>query len=188
MHGPPLLESMVLPSALVAAGFVFLFLSILQKKRQPEGVCGYNIDWKLLGHKVVDTSDRWLLFTVFIGLVAIGSHYLAEYSLHLYDVTPVDRITHGLSGMAVTALILNFNLSRGRRVYYPTAIAVSWIGFIAWELYEWLTVMVDPNSGIETGPWDLAIDLWIDTLGALAICLVYDEYNKEKQKAVPRGP
>lgn len=186
VHGPPWLESMVLPSILVAAGFAFLFFSILQKRRQPEGVSGYNIDLKIFGHKIIDTSDRWLLFTAFIGLVAVGSHYLAEYSLHLYDVTPVDRITHGLSGMAVTAFILNFNLSRGRRVYYPTAIAVSWIGFIGWELYEWLTVMTDPNSGIQTSPWDLVIDLWIDTLGALAICLVYDEYNKERQAMTKR--
>lgn len=182
MHGPPALDSALVPSAMIAAGFVFLFLSMLQKKRQPEGASGYNVELKVLGHKIIDTSDKWLLFTVFIGLVAVGSHYLAEYALHIYDVTPVDRFTHGLSGMAVTAFILNFNLTRGRRIYYPTAIAVSWIGFIAWEVYEWLTVIQEPSSGIVTGPWDLAIDLWIDTLGALAVCFVYDEYNEAKKK------
>jgi len=39
--------------------------------------------------------------------------------------------------------------------------------------------MFDPNTTIETGTWDLAIDLWI---GALAICLIYDESKKEPQK------
>ena len=182
MAQPLALESVLASSSLIVAGFFFLALSIIKKKRQPEGSSGYNIDLKILGHKVIDTSEKWLLFTAFVGLVAIGSHYLAEYGLHIYDVTPVDRITHGLSGMAVTALILNFNLSRGRRVYYPTAIGVSWVAFIAWEVYEWLMVMQNPNSGIQTSPWDLVIDLWVDTLGALAMCFVYDEYNKDKKK------
>jgi hypothetical protein len=43
-------------------------------------------------------------------------------------------------------------------------------------------VATDPNSGIVTGPWDLAIDLWIDSLAALAICFIYDEFHREKQK------
>ena len=182
MHGPPVLESIFLPSVLVGAGLIMLALSIWRKKVQPEGVCGFNVAPKIFGHKIIETSDRWLLFTIFIGLVAIGSHFLAEYALHIYDITPIDRFTHGLSGMAVTALILNFNLTRGRRVYYPTAIAVSWIGFIAWEVYEWISVATDPNTTIQTSPWDLAIDLWIDTLGALAICFIYDDFNREKPK------
>jgi hypothetical protein len=182
MHGPPLLETFVVPSALIAAGLVMLIVSLWRKKTQPEGVCGFNVQPKILGHKIIETRDRWVFFSAFIALVAVGSHYLAEYTLHIYDVTPIDRFTHGLSGMAVTAFILNFNLTRGRRVYYPTAIGVSWLGFVAWEVYEWISVMTDPNTTIQTGPWDLAIDLWIDTLGALAICFIYDEYNKEKAK------
>ena len=182
VHGPPLLEGIFFPSALVAAGLVMLSISIWRKRTQPEGISGLNIAPKIFGHKIIETSERWLLFTVFIGLVAIGTHYLAEYTFHIYDVTPVDKFTHGLSGMAATAFVLNFNLTRGRRIYYSTAIGISWIGFIAWEIYEWIAVMTDPNTTIETGPWDLAIDLWIDTLGALAICFIYDEYNREKPK------
>lgn len=56
---------------------------------------------------------------------------------------------------------------------------MSWIGVIGWEVYEWLAVMFDPNTTIETGTWDLAIDLWI---GALAICLINDEFKREPQK------
>lgn len=178
MHGPPLLENPVLPVGLIVSGFVLLFIAIWMKKRSPPG-SGYNTELKILGHRFLDTSDRWLVFSGFIGLVAIGSHFLAEYSLHIYDVTPVDRITHGLSGMAVTAVILNLNLTRGRKVYYPTAIGVSWLAFILWEVYEWLSVMFDPGMNIQTDPWDLTIDLWVDTLAALAICFVYDEFNED---------
>ncbi len=177
MHGYPWLENPVLSIALIAVGFALLFTSLYVMKRQPRH--GYDLEWKIAGHKVLDTSSRWMVFSGFIGLVAIGSHYLAEYALHIYDVTPVDRITHGISGMAVTAIVLNINLTRGRRVYYPTAIGVSWAAFIVWEVYELLSVMFDPNTHIETGPWDLAIDLWIDALGALAICFIYDEFVED---------
>jgi hypothetical protein len=77
--------------------------------------------------------------------------------------------------MAITAFILNFNLTRGRKVYYPVSIGVSWLAFVAWEVYEWIAVMTTANSGIETSLWDMGIDLWIDSLGALAICFFYDE-------------
>ncbi len=177
MHGPPLLENPALSIALIAAGFALLYVSVRMQKKQEKH--GYNKERKFFGHRIIDTSDRWIVFSAFVGLVAIGSHYLAEYTFHIYDVTPIDRFTHGLSGMAVTAIILNFNLTRGRRVYYPTAIAVSWGAFILWEVYEVLSVMFDPSTTIETGPWDLAIDLWIDTLGALAICFIYDEFIKD---------
>ena len=182
VHGPPWLETITVPSTMIAIGFAILFVSIWRFNNRPEQGRGYNIKLKIFGRKVIETSDRWFLFTLFLGLLAIGSHYMAEYSLHIYDVTPVDKFTHGFSGMAAAAFVLLFNLSKGRRVYYPVAIGMSWIGFLAWELYEWVAVMTDPNSGIVTGPWDLAIDLWIDTLGALAICFIYDEYHKARPK------
>lgn len=182
MHGPPWLESIAIPSAMIVIGFAILAVSIWRFNNRPEQGRGYNISLKMFGHRVIETSGRWLLFVLFLGLLAIGSHYLAEYSLHIYDVTPVDRFTHGFSGMAAAALILIFNLSKGRRVYYPVAIGLSAIGFIAWEVYEWVDVMTNPDSVIETGPWDLAVDLWIDSLGALAICFIYDEYHKARPK------
>jgi hypothetical protein len=51
----------------------------------------------------------------------------------VYDTTPVDRITHGLSGMAITAIVLNLYLTR-REYYYPIAIGVSWIAFVLLKL------------------------------------------------------
>ena len=167
---------------MIAIGFAVLAVSIWRFNMRPEQGRGYNVSLKIFGRKVIETSGRWLLFVVFIGLLAVGSHYLAEYSLHIYDVTPVDRFTHGFSGMAAAAFILIFNLSKGRRVYYPIAIGLSAMGFIGWELYEWVDVMTNPDSIIETGPWDLAVDLWIDALGALAICFIYDEYHKARPK------
>lgn len=140
----------------------------------------YNIQPQISGHKILDTGSRWIFFTFFVCLSAVAAHLLAEYTFHIYDVTPIDRFTHGLSGMAVTAFILNLNLTRGRKVYYPVSIGVSWFAFIAWELYEWVTVMTVPNSGIEISLWDTGVDLWIDTLGALTICFFYDELMKDE--------
>ena len=54
----------------------------------------------------------------------------------MYDVTPVDRFTHGLSGMAVTTIILNLYLTKKREFYYVVSIGASWIAFILWEVYE----------------------------------------------------
>jgi len=48
----------------------------------------------ILGRKVIDTSTGWLLFTGFIALSAIGAHFLAEYTFHLYDTTPIDWNGH----------------------------------------------------------------------------------------------
>jgi len=69
-------------------------------------------------------------------LSAIGAHFLAEYTFHLYDTTPIDKFTHGLSGMAITAVILNFYLTRKRKLYYFIAIGASWVAFVLWEIYE----------------------------------------------------
>jgi uncharacterized membrane protein YjdF len=112
-------------------------------------------------------------------LVALGAHFLAEYTFHLYDITPIDRFTHGLSGMALTAIVLNLYLTRNRKYYYTVSIAVSWIPFVLWEMYEWIYATYSGPSGfIQTEPWDMVIDLWIDSLGALAICFLYDEFTE----------
>ena len=128
MHGPPWLENPILPIMLIAVGFVLLFISIRMKKKQPESEQAYNFELKLFGHKILDTSNRWMVFSAFVGLMAI---------------------------------------------------ATSWVAFIVWEVYEWLSVMFNPNTTIQTTPWDLAIDLWIDSLGALAMCFIYDEFNED---------
>jgi hypothetical protein len=56
---------------------------------------------------------------VSISLFAIGAHYLAENTFHVYDTTPVDRFTHGLSGMAITAIALNLYLTRKKDTITP---------------------------------------------------------------------
>ena len=119
-----------------------------------------------------------VLFTGFVALSAIGVHFLAEYTFHLYDTTRVDKFTHGLSRMAITALILNFYLTRSRKLYYFVAIGASWIAFVLWEAYELAAVATGFGRGyIQTEPMDLAIDLWVDSLGALAVCFLYDEFS-----------
>ena len=174
MHGNVWIQDPSVALVLISAAFVFLVLSIWTRGRNTERD-PYNIQTAVSGHKILDTGSRWMFFSLFVGLSAIGAHLLAEYTFHIYDVTPIDKFTHGLSGMAITALVLNLNLTRGRKVYYPVSIGVSWVAFVVWEIYEWVIVMTVPNSGIEVSLWDTAIDLWIDTLGALTICFFYDK-------------
>ncbi len=169
MHEPQWIQEPLVPLTMIGLAFFFLYWAMRKKQEhKPKG--SYNLEKGIAGHKIFETGDRWVLFTLFIGLSAFAAHILAEYTFHIYDITPIDRFTHGLSGMAITAFILNFNLTRGRKVYYPTSIAVSWLAFILWELYEWMSVRVTIS------PWGIGIDLWIDTLGALAICFIYDEF------------
>jgi len=181
MHGSEWFHDPVVSLIMIGAAVVFLILAIYRHKRN-DLHDPYNIQPEIYGHKVLDTGDRWILFSLFVGLSAVAAHFLAEYYFHIYDVTPIDRFTHGFSGMAITALILNVNLTRGRKVYYPVSIGVSWLAFIGWEIYEWVVVMTVPDSGIEISPWDTAVDLWIDTLGALTICFLYDEMMKDRHE------
>ena len=118
------------------------------------------------------------MFTGFLELTTTVAHLLAEYAFHVYDTTLIDKFTHGLSGMAVTAIILNFYLTRKRQLYYIVAIGTSCIAFVLWEVYELVVVAYGLGGGfIQTEPIDLGIDLWIDSLGALAVCFLYDEFS-----------
>jgi len=180
VHGADWLANPLTSLALIAASFIPLFVAISLKKKRP--VQKFNIIIRAFGRRIVKTSDTWLLVTGFLGLAALGAHILAEYWLHLYDVTPIDRFTHGLSGMAITAIILSFNLTNRRRVYYPASIAASWVAFILWEVYEWILVTTVPGTNVEISPADTAIDLWIDTLGALSICFIHDEFVQDEEE------
>ncbi|MCP8311707.1 MAG: hypothetical protein L6N95_02615 [Candidatus Methylarchaceae archaeon HK01B] len=126
-------------------------------------------------NRYLDTSDNWIIFTLLLSIAALTIHLLSEYVFHLYDVTPIDRFTHGLSGMAVTALILNLNLSRNRKIYYTIGIGASLIAFIAWEIFEGIYFYFNPLGMIQTNLQDTLIDLWIDFLGALSTCFLCDE-------------
>jgi hypothetical protein len=46
--------------------------------------------------------------------------------------------------------------------------------FVVWEIFETVFAYVNPGGLIQTGLWYASIDLWIDSLGALAICFIYD--------------
>ena len=130
---------------------------------------------KIIKNKFLDTSNNWLLFTLLLSIGALTAHLLAEFVFHLYDVTPIDRFTHGLSGMAVTAIILNLDLSRNRKIYFTIGIAASWVAFILWEVFEGIYFYLNPLGIIQTNLQDTLIDLWIDFLGALSTCFLCDE-------------
>jgi hypothetical protein len=190
MHGPPWLENPVLSIVLITIGFYLLYRALKTEKhhRAHQNSDHGNIEREIFRHKVIDTNKGWILFTLSISLFAIGAHNLAENTFHVYDTTPVDRFTHGLSGMSITAIALNLYLTRRREYYYPIAIGVSWIAFVLWEVYELIYIAYSgPTGFIQSDPWDLAIDLWIDTLGALTIYFIYDEFTyqtKRRQKPI----
>jgi hypothetical protein len=120
MHGPIWLENPIISLALLTIAFCLLYRALITEKhhREPQhSNSSYSLEKKLLGHKIIDTSRGWLFFTSFLVLVALGAHFLAEYTFHLYDITPIDRFTHGLSGMALTAIVLNLYLTRNRKYY-----------------------------------------------------------------------
>lgn len=182
MHGEWWLEDLTLSIFLFCIAFYLLYRILRTKKqyRYHQQNDHNDVQRVIFGRKIIDTSTGWLLFTSFIALTAIGAHFLAEYTFHLYDTTPIDKFTHGLSGMAITALVLNFYLTRKRKLYYFVAIGASWIGFVLWEVYELVAVATGFGGGyIQTEPMDLAIDLWVDSLGALAVCFLYDEFSHD---------
>jgi len=178
LHGPEFLSNPIIPIILILGAGVFLYLSV------KNGNTIRSVR-KINGIAILDTSYEWIYFTGFVGLIAIGIHLLAEYNLHWYDVTPIDRFTHAISGMAITAIVLNFNLTNQRKFYYTIAIASSWAAFIGWELFEAIFVYLNPDGFIEISNWDTAVDLWIDFLGGLSICFLCDELTEwpEETKA-----
>lgn len=185
MHGPPWLENPTLSILSIVVGFYLLYRALQTEKhhRVHQHSEHGNIEREIFRQKIIDTNRGWILFTFSISLFAIGAHYLAENTFHVYDTTPVDRFTHGLSGMAIAAIVLNLYLTRRREYYYPMAIGVSWIAFILWEVYELIYIAyIGPTGFIQSDPWDLAIDLWVDTLGALTICFIYDEFTHQTER------
>lgn len=183
MHGPVWIEYPAFSIVLIAAGLFMLYLSLSLNRRKnttaTTAAAGKDVVvWPVTGRKILDTSRRWLYFTAFVGLSAAGAHLLAEYTFHVYDITPVDRFTHGLSGMAVTAAVLNLFLTRNRKIYYGASIGASWVFFVVWEVFEFVFAYYNPGGLIQTDAWDVAIDLWIDSLGALAICFICDELTE----------
>jgi hypothetical protein len=188
VHGQLWLENPTLSILLIIIGFYLHYRALQTEKhhRLHQQSDHGNLEIEIFGRKVIDTNKGWILFTASISLFAIGAHYLAENTFHVYDTTPVDRFTHGLSGMAIAAIVLNLYLTKRREYYYPIAIGISWIAFILWEVYELIYIgYVGPTGFIQSDPWDLAIDLWIDTLGALTICFIYDEFTHQTQQQLP---
>lgn len=172
MDGLPLFSTPVVPAILMITAFYFLYLSYRNRDTK-------RTVTKIFGLEPFDTSRPYAYFTVFIGLTAISAHLLAEYYFHIYDITPVDDFTHGLSGMAVTAAILNLNLTRNRKLYYAVGIGASWIAFVGWEVFEGVYFHFNPLGMIQTNAWDTVKDLWVDSLGALSICFICDELTED---------
>jgi hypothetical protein len=51
-----------------------------------------------------------------------------------------------------------------------------------WKVYELIYIIYTGPSGFINLTMGLAIDLWIDTLDALTICFIYDEFTHQTEK------
>lgn len=62
-------------------------------------------------------EDHWykqglgILYTIH-WKVAFGGNFLSEYAFHLYGATRINSNMHGLSSIGITAITLNFYLTK----------------------------------------------------------------------------
>lgn len=93
MHGEWWLKNPTLSIFLFCIAFYLLYRTLRTKKqyRYHQHSDHNDVQRVILGRKVIDTSTGWLLFTGFLVLSAIGAHFIAEYTFHLCDITPIDK-------------------------------------------------------------------------------------------------
>ena len=93
MHGEWWLENPALSIILILIAFYLLHKALRTKKqyRYHQHSDHNDVQRVILGRKVIGTSTGWLLFTGFLVLSAIGAHFIAEYTFHLCDITPIDK-------------------------------------------------------------------------------------------------
>ncbi len=88
MHGPYWVQQPFVSLTMIGLAFFFLYWALTSKlAHEPKE--RYNLEKGIAGHIILQTGDRWVLFTLFIGLSAFAAHILAEYIFHIYDITPM---------------------------------------------------------------------------------------------------
>ncbi len=94
----------------------------------------------------LETTKKWVYFSVLVSVLAIVVHSAGQTGgfqhgyweePNLYDTWPrFDEITHPLSSMALTAIILNLNLPMTYRKKWIVALNLGMLFGVLWEIME----------------------------------------------------
>ena len=134
--------------------------------------------------KLFRTDWLWILITAILILCAVTAFIWVELIDGYGPGYYWDMIPHFLSGAALCAFLLNFNLSRTNQkiipilplillIIIPAIIYTLSLGF-AWELIEEAIEQFLPWIGIYADFWWNGIrDIIMDLLGAILAALIY---------------
>ncbi len=131
------------------------------------------------GRSWLETTRRWVYFTAFIGFLAIFIHSYGQTGgfthgyweePNLYTTWPrFDEITHPLSSMALTAIILNLNLPMTYRKKWIVALNLGMFLGVVWEILEALA----PAGLVTITALDTLLDFHQDFYGSALAVLLY---------------
>ncbi len=131
-------------------------------------------------HRRFETSYNWIIFTIFVSLLALFIHSAGQtmFFTHGYFEEPnlyhtwdrFDEITHPLSSCAMTAIILKFNLPMSFRKKWIVSLIAGMISGVFWEILEFIAV---PFGLVRMTFVDTLLDLHQDFYGSALAILLY---------------
>ena len=127
----------------------------------------------------LETTRKWVYFTSIISFFAVLVHSAGQTGgfqhgyweePNLYDTwLRFDEITHPLSSMAITAIILNLNLPMIYRKKWIIALSLGMFLAVLWEIMEALA----PAGFFRITPVDTLLDFHQDFYGSALAVLLY---------------
>jgi hypothetical protein len=127
----------------------------------------------------LETTRKWVYLTAIMSFFAVVVHSAGQTGgfqhgyweePNLYDTWPrFDEITHPLSSMAITAIILNLNLPMTYRKKWIIALSLGMFLGVLWEIMEALA----PSGFFHITPVDTLLDFHQDFYGSALAVLLY---------------
>ncbi|MHA2345499.1 MAG: hypothetical protein ACXACP_02145 [Candidatus Hodarchaeales archaeon] len=127
----------------------------------------------------LETTRKWVYFSAIISFLAIVVHTAGQTGGYqhgyweepnLYDTWPrFDEVTHPLSSLAITAIILNLNLPMTYRKKWIVALSLGMFLGVLWEIMEALA----PLGFFHISPTDTLLDFHQDFYGSALAVLLY---------------
>ena len=137
--------------------------------------------------RILETNRHWLIITVLVSFLALlihvtgqtagftdsyfgGANWYNQPGLVGYFMSIMG---HSFSSMAVTAIILNFNLPLSFRWKWIVTLIVGISLGIVWEFAEYVALLLGTFGWLQIAPLDTLSDLWLDFLASAFIILLY---------------
>lgn len=148
--------------------------------------------------KVFETTRSWVIFTIFISIVALVVHFsgMTDGFRHPPFEEPIwyhtwpsekaprfDEITHPLSACAVTAIVLNFNLPMSYKKKWIISLIIGMIFGSIWEFVEFISVAF--IDWMKISPTDTLLDFHQDFYGSVLAVLLYTITMRVKESVRP---